>query len=98
MSERNVVDTSRRRLKKRGAWIVPQTGVAIAGIPDDLGAYRGVPIALEYKQPGRKPRPLQAFHLQQATNAGVWARTITHPHQVDELLDAIDTHLNHGKP
>jgi hypothetical protein len=98
VSERNVVDASRRRLKARGAWVVPQTGVAIAGIPDDIGAYRSIAIALEYKQPGRKPRPLQTFHLNQATRAGAYARTITHPSQVDELLDAIDTHLNTGTP
>lgn len=84
---------SRKRLKARGAWTVPQTGVAIAGIPDDIGAYRGVPIVLEYKQPGETPRPIQTFHLAQAARAGAWTRTITHPRQVDELLDAIDTHL-----
>lgn len=90
MSERAIVDSIRRLLKTRGAWFIKTTGVAVAGVPDLLCCYRGFFLAIEVKQPGKRPRPLQQHQLNQITAAHGLALCATSADQVAEQLDRID--------
>lgn len=80
-------------INRRGGWArsVPQ-GLTSAGMADVLGVYRGVPLVLETKLPGKEHTltELQAETLRRAKAAGAVARMITYKSQVKKILDAID--------
>lgn len=90
MSERAIVDSIRRLLRNRGAWFIKTTGVAVAGVPDIVACYRGFFLAIEVKQPGRRPRPLQQHQLDRITAASGLALCATSADQVALELDRID--------
>lgn len=101
MTETAIVDGGMRLLHRRGAWAVKVHGGACGrnGIPDILATYRGRPLALEFKQPGRHPTRLQQHELDQAAAAGAITAVITSVSQLAQLLDDIDgrhelTHLS----
>lgn len=90
MSERAIVDAIRRLLQKRGVWFVKTTGVSVAGIPDLLCCHRGFFIAIEVKQPGRKPPPAQQHQLDSIARTHGLAIVAITPDQVAAELDRID--------
>lgn len=98
MSEANIVAAGRRRLARRGAWDIKTTGVAVAGIPDNLFCYRGRFGAIEWKQHPNKPTPAQLRQLELIRRAGGHTLVGYHPDDADRLLDEIDTQLDHQEP
>ena len=93
MSEDTIERAAMSELKQRGGWGIQPTGVATAGCPDMLGAYRGRALAWEFKQPGRYPRPAQRMKLRQAERAGAQAEVVRSRDEAKALLDAIDAEL-----
>lgn len=59
------------------------------GIADLLGVYRGLPLALEVKQPGKRPSAKQKLFLQRWAKAGGIAAVVTSVEDVEELLAGI---------
>jgi hypothetical protein len=91
--EANIVRAIQRLLDQRDAWHFKTTGVTAAGIPDINGSYRGRALALEVKQPGRKPTRRQTYQLERARAAGAIAEVVHCAADVARLLDAIDQEL-----
>ena len=60
------------------------------GISDLLGVYKGVPLALEVKQPGAKPTRIQAAFLRKWSAAGGVSAVVTSVYEVQGILDAIN--------
>ena len=98
MAEHAITDSIGRLLTRRGAWWFKThgAGASRAGIPDILAVYRGRPLALEVKQPGRQPTRLQAHTLARAAAAGAHAACVTNQTVVREMLDSIDHEM--GEP
>ena len=57
-----------------------------SGSPDLIGAWRGKPFAIEVKQPGEKPEPIQARRLNEWAAAGALTGCA---HNVAEALSII---------
>lgn len=100
MSETTTRTSILALIHNRGGWAIVTDGVALAGAPDLIGAYRGVPLALEIKQPGQHPRPNQRLQLQLAARAGATACVLRSREQAARLLDEIDweTSRHHAQP
>jgi Holliday junction resolvase len=92
VSERAITDSIRRLLTRRGAWHFKThgTGMGRVGIPDIIAVYKGRPLALEVKQPGRRPTAIQNHELQSARRAGAIAAVVYDTDEVRRILDAID--------
>ncbi len=59
------------------------------GVSDILGIYRGIPIAIEVKRPGKKPTDLQVAFLQKFAAAGGIAICACSLEGVKKTLDEI---------
>ena len=62
----------------------------VTGHPDCLGCIRGRMVAVEYKQPGKTPTPLQYKRLREWRDAGALAGWVTTVAELDELLSHVD--------
>lgn len=95
MPERAIVQATMRLLRKRGAWAFNLHGTVFGrnGLPDIHATYRGTPIVIETKRPGRRPTPLQQHELDRAAKAGARTLVATNVRQVEQLLDQIDEDL-----
>jgi hypothetical protein len=90
--------TPESKVKKKGRTILDQMGVyhfppfsggyGRAGIPDDIGCYRGRFIAIEYKANGGKPTALQLRELQNIRESGGIALIIDETN-VENLMELI---------
>lgn len=91
-SEKAIDGRIAKAIKRRGGWSVKFHGTAATrkGVPDRLCCYRGYFIAIEVKQPGGKPTPLQAHELEQIAEAGGIAIVATDVDVVDQAFDHID--------
>lgn len=81
------------RLKSRGAWARKIHGnMYTAGLPDIIGCYEGVCLALEVKVPGRERTltELQKKTLDNVEKAGGIGRMVTEVDEMDEICDEID--------
>lgn len=93
MLESAVYKSVRKKLKKefgKELWFFKTHGGAdqIRGLPDLIGCYRGRFFAIELKKPGGHATDLQAFTLQQITDAGGFASVA---HSVKEVLDFLSS-------
>lgn len=70
--ESKLVDAGIKALRKRGAAAIKIHGSAYSrkGEPDVIGVYRGWPFAIEAKQPGEEPSPMQWVRLSEWAQAG----------------------------
>lgn len=59
---------------------------SVEGDPDIWGCVRGRMIAIEVKQPGQHPRPIQVVRLRQWKRAGAVAFWATGPDEVEDAL------------
>lgn len=90
--------TPEGKVKKKGRAILNQMGVyhfppfsggyGRAGVPDDVGCYRGYFIGIEYKANGGKPTALQLKELQNIRECGGIALIIDETN-VDNLRELI---------
>jgi hypothetical protein len=90
--------TPESKVKKKGRTILDEMGVyhfppssggyGRAGIPDDIGCYRGRFIAIEYKANGGKPTALQLRELQNIRESGGIALIIDETN-VENLMELI---------
>lgn len=94
--EAQIIRTAQQLLTRRGAWHINigAGGAGRNGIPDIIATYRARSLALEAKQPGRKPTKLQAHELRQAAQAGAIAAVITSTADLKRILDDIDLQLD----
>ena len=92
MTEHAITEGILRLLRARGSWAFKTHGAGATrrGIPDIIAVYRGHPLALEAKQPGKHPTPLQTHELQRARAAGATAETVRSTREVAAILDRID--------
>lgn len=93
MLENAIVKKIRRKLKEKygkSLWLFKTHGGAdqIRGLPDLIGVYHGVFIAMEVKKPGGQATDLQAFTMQQIRAAGGYAAVI---HSFEEAEDFLGT-------
>lgn len=65
--EKQIVNRTRELMKSAGAKTIKTSG---AGEPDVVGCYRGFSFAIECKQPGKKPTPLQYARMREWRRAG----------------------------
>jgi len=88
---------TRKSLEQRGAaFFKIHGGQFQRGVPDLLGCYRSIFIAIEMKLPG-KERTLtdnQAMNLRKVRKAGGIARVCTSVTQANRILDQIDRKLD----
>lgn len=91
MSEKTIERSIITEITTRGGMVTNTTGVAVAGTPDLLAAYRGHPLALEVKTPTGRATRLQLHHLQLWAAAGAHAHIVRSRQHVRELLNHIDT-------
>ena len=92
MTERATTNSILRILRARGAWAIKTHGAGAtrSGIPDIIAVYRHHALALEVKQPGKHPTPLQTHELTRAAAAGATAAIVHSIHDVTTILDDID--------
>ena len=92
MTEHAITEGILRLLRARGSWAFKTHGAGATrrGIPDIIAVYRGHPLALEAKQPGKHPTPLQTHELDRARAAGATAAIVHSIHDVTTILDDID--------
>lgn len=96
MTERLIVDSILRLLRKRGAWAVKTHGSPmLAGLPDIFVCYRGRFLGLEVKQPrtANDASARQLAILKQINKAGGFGRIVVSAEEVALLLDRIDLEL-----
>lgn len=77
-------------IQARGGWAFATTGAATNGIPDIVGAHRGVPLALELKTPTGRATPRQQRELRRAAAAGATAEIVRTRADLAHILDRID--------
>lgn len=96
MTEAAIDKAIGRLLRERGAWAVKTHGTVQGrrGVPDWIAVYRGYTLALETKQPGRYPTPLQHHELDQAQRAGAFSGVVHSADEVRETLDYIDRRID----
>jgi len=93
MNEATLTKNLGALIRKRGGWArKTHGGIHGAGWPDLICVYRGVPLWLEVKLPGKEKNltNLQAQVLREAKAAGAVALVVTSRSQVTALLDKID--------
>jgi hypothetical protein len=93
MSEASITKAIMKRLKKEpnSWWFKVHGGPSQkAGIPDIIGCWRGLFIAIEVKAPGGTLRRLQAYRIGQIMKAGGVASMVYSVGEVELLLDTLD--------
>jgi Holliday junction resolvase len=87
-SEKSIVDAIRKYLKSIGAKTYKMHGGphGHAGAPDIIGAHAGRPLALEVKQPGENPTPIQRHELAAWEKAGAIAGCVRSVEDTKNLL------------
>lgn len=60
------------------------------GTPDIIGCYRGRFLALEVKQPGNKPRPIQAKRIREWKEAGGAVFVVHSLEETKALIQQLD--------
>lgn len=92
--EAALVASAHREYSRRGAhaWHYKTHGHdrGRAGIPDELVCYRGRFLAVEYKQPGKHPEPIQEWELERIRDAGGMAIVATSIDDIRQALDYLD--------
>ena len=93
--ERNIQTAIVTAVKARGAWVVNMHGSQFgrAGVPDLILCYRGLFVALEVKQPGKRPKPLQRHEISMIRRAGGTAEIVTSKTEAIAVLDLIDERM-----
>jgi Holliday junction resolvase len=86
--ERDIVAATRALLVARRAWVLVTHGGPHmpVGTPDIIGCCEGRFFALEVKQPGKRPTPIQSLRLEAIAEAGGIAAVV---HSSDEALAAL---------
>lgn len=94
--EANIQAAIIRQAKKRGAWILNTHGSQFgrSGVPDLVLCYRGMFVAMEVKQPGKQPRPLQKHEIKMIRGAGGFAEVVTSVTEAMHILDRVDDLLD----
>lgn len=93
MTEANLSKALAKLIRDRGGWCrKTHGGPHGAGWPDLVGVYKGYPLWLETKLPGKEKNltVLQAKVLSEAGTAGAVARVVTSRDDVRRILDMID--------
>jgi hypothetical protein len=93
--ESTIVEAIIRELKARKAWYVKYHGhrAGRAGVPDILCCYRGLFIAFEVKQPGKKQTRLQVLEEEKIREAGGISVVVTSRAEATAKLDEVDALL-----
>ena len=74
--------------QKRGWFCVKLAATGWAGMPDRMILGPGGKVCfVELKSPGKKPRKLQSYRLQQLAGLGFWARVVDSKEGAQELMD-----------
>lgn len=83
-------------VRQRGGYIVKQHGSMIAepGIPDLLGCYKGIFIAIECKELNNIPSSAQGIHCRQIKSANGFTMIAYNSQDIIEFLDLIDKYTN----
>ena len=102
--ESRVATAGRKYGEKRGAVVINQWGTVLSGsgVPDQLHCYKGIFLALEYKNPSkvlykdltvandRYARPEQRFYLEEIRKAGGYAWVVNSIEHVKLAYEVID--------
>jgi hypothetical protein len=89
--EAKVKKVGRAIMTKMGMYHFPafSGGYGRSGVPDDIGCYQGVFVAVEYKANGGKPTALQLKNMDDIRKSGGIALLIDEEnvHQLEELIN-----------
>jgi len=98
MTEARITTQIIKALKKRGGWWVKIHGSAFqsAGIPDIIGCYRGILVALEVKTPdtAKNVSERQRHVMSRIRQAGGVPRVVTSAKAALEVIRDVDTRLD----
>jgi hypothetical protein len=90
--EAKVKKIGRAIMTKMGMYHFPafSGGYGRSGVPDDIGCYQGVFVAVEYKANGGKPTALQLKNMDDIRKCGGIALLIDEEsvHNLEELINA----------
>lgn len=86
-SEAYIENKVKEYAKSKG-WITYKwSSPAQRGVPDRLFFRGGTVLAVEFKAPGKKPTPLQNFHIAKLSTAGILVHVIDNAAQGKALID-----------
>jgi len=89
--EGKVKKVGRATMTKMGMYHFPafSGGYGRSGVPDDIGCYQGVFVAVEYKANGGKPTALQLKNMDDIRKSGGVALLVDehNVHQLERLID-----------
>jgi Holliday junction resolvase len=79
-------------LEAKGAYVVKVITASKKGVPDIIGSYKGVFIAIEVKTPTsmNNVSPLQQYNLKKINDTGGYALVAWSTDAVEEMLEVID--------
>ncbi len=90
MKESTIEAALRRAVIRHGGLALKFVSPGMAGVPDRLLLFPGGRMAfVEVKAPGRKPRPLQVYRMDQLRKLGFKVFVIDGREQIESVLDAI---------
>lgn len=90
MRESFVEGKVKRWARSKGVLALKMNPASTAGYPDDLFLFRGRACFVEFKAPGRKPRPLQSVRIAELEQQGFPVGVIDN---VDDGIAFLDTSL-----
>lgn len=85
---------------KGGRWIkivATDNPYGEIGISDILGCYHGLFVAIEVKQEGEDPSPLQRLFLKEVADAGGFSTTARNIEDVVKFMDDVDRRIPKGR-
>ncbi len=90
MREKQVEKALTQTVKNMHGYALKFISPSMNGVPDRLIILPGGRIAfIELKAPGGKLRPLQKLRHKQLQQLGIKVFTVSHPNQIEEVLNAI---------
>jgi len=92
-SEKSAKKTGNGYAEGRGAWLVNFPAVHHAGIPDTLGVYRGIFIAMEWKSATGATRKIQDAVIRKIKKAGGRVCVPRSRLDVEKFLNEIDAEI-----
>jgi len=101
MSEKTIETKIKNNLKAGGIWFIKVHGSQYQqpGVPDLICCYRGMFLAIEVKQPGKRLTEIQCRMCHRMVTSGAWIVTARCWEDVEEVLGKMDSWAKrHGIP
>lgn len=92
MDEKTIEQKFQKAIKNMGGITIKQTDTNLTGLPDRLVILPGPKYAfIEFKAPGKKPRPQQTHRINQLKKLGCTTYICDNPNHIQDIINAIHT-------